>query len=132
MCRVLEASRSGYWDWCDRQPSACERDDARLLSLIRTIHADARGTHGCPRVHAELVDDHDERVGVNRVARLMACAGIEGISGRKRGQRTTIPFDRPKPPDLVRRDFTATAPTVCGWPISSAARRSGTVWRPGR
>ena len=68
--------------------------------------------YGSPRIHAELVDDHDETIGVNRVARLVAAAGIEGISGRKRGPRTTIPTDRPKPPDLVRRDFSATAPNT--------------------
>ncbi|HVM00598.1 MAG TPA: IS3 family transposase [Egibacteraceae bacterium] len=109
MCRVLEVARSGYYAWRRRQPSARQRDDQRLLGLIRRIHADARGCYGSPRVH-ELVDDHDERLGVNRVARLMACAGIAGVSGRKRGPRTTVPSSRSKPPDLVGRDFTATAP----------------------
>lgn len=110
MCRVLEVSTSGYYDWCDRQPSVRQCEDQRLLTVIRKVHAGARGTYGSPRVHAELVDDHDEHVGVNRVARLMAAADIQGISGRKRGPRTTIPSSRAKPPDLVRRDFTATAP----------------------
>jgi putative transposase len=111
MCEVLEVSRSGYYEWRDRQPSPRQRDDARLTTLIRQIHADSRGTYGSPRVHAELLDDHDERIGVNRVARLMAVAGIEGISGRKRGPRTTTPAQgRVKPPDLVRRDFTAPGP----------------------
>lgn len=62
-------------------------------------------------MHAGLVDDHDGHIGVKRVARLMACAGIQGISGRKRGPRTTTPAEgRPKPPDLVRRDFSAADP----------------------
>lgn len=88
-----------------------QRDDARLTGVIRQIHADSRQIYGSPRVHAELVDDPDERVGVNRVARLMATAGITGVSGRRRGPVTTTPqTGRAKPPDRVRRDFTATDP----------------------
>lgn len=111
MCEVLEVSRSGFYDWRHRQPSPRQRDDARVTGLIRQVHAGSRQIYGSPRVHAELVDDHDERIGVNRVARLMATAGIEGVSGRRRGPVTTTPATgRAKPPDRVRRDFTATGP----------------------
>lgn len=111
MCAVLEVSRSGYYGWRARQPCPRRRDDERLTALIRRIHADARGCYGSPRVHADLVDGHDQRVGVNRVARLMARAGIHGVSGRRRGPRTTTPARaRPKPPDRVCRDFSAPGP----------------------
>jgi transposase InsO family protein len=41
----------------------------------------------------------------------MACAGIEGVSGRRLGPVTTTPATgRPKPPDRVQRDFTAAGP----------------------
>jgi putative transposase len=99
MCEVLGVSRSGYYAWRDRQPSPRAQDDERLATLIRQIHADNREVYGSPRVHAELVDEHEERIGVNRVARLMALAGIQGVSGRRRGPRTTTPATgRPKPP----------------------------------
>lgn len=75
MCDVLGVSRSGYYDWSDRQPSARQRDDQRLTDLIDKIHAKSRECYGSPRIHAGLIDDHDESVGVIRVARLMADAG---------------------------------------------------------
>ena len=111
MCRVLEVSRAGYYAWRQRQPSSQQRDDERLTELIRTVHKENRRVYGSPRIHAEVVDDHHEQVGCNRVARLMARAGIEGVSGRRRGPRTTTPATgRPKPPDRVQRNFTASAP----------------------
>ena len=112
MCRVLEVSRSGYYAWRQRQPSPRQRDDQRLVELIRTVHNQNRKVYGSPRIHAELIDDYDEQVGVNRIARLMARAGIEGVSGRSRRPRTTTPpaDRRAKPPDRVQRDFTASAP----------------------
>ena len=42
------------------------------------------------------------------------------IEGARRGKkvRTTRPdLAAPRHPDLVGRDFTATAPTSCGWSI---------------
>ena len=51
---------------------------------------------------------HD--IGRDQVARLMKVAGIEGVCRRRR-LRTTRPDDSAdRHPDLVRRDFTATAP----------------------
>ena len=49
-------------------------------------------------------------MGRKRVARLMRCAGLRGISRRK-GTRTTTRDARARAaPDLVERDFTADAP----------------------
>jgi putative transposase len=53
-CRVLNVSRSGYYDWLG--PHACPRaqEDEYLLKLIEQTHTDSRKTYGSPRVHAEL------------------------------------------------------------------------------
>lgn len=111
MCEVLEVSRSGFYDWRERQPSPRQRDDERVTELIRTVHRKSDYTYGSPRVHADLVEDYDEPVGLNRVARLMRQAGVQGVSGRKRRPRTTTPATRqPTPPDRVQRQFTASAP----------------------
>jgi len=54
MCRVLGVSPSGYYAWRTRPPSARAQADQRLLTRIRAIHAQSRGTYGAPRIHAEL------------------------------------------------------------------------------
>jgi putative transposase len=111
MCEVLEVSGSGFYDWRERQPSPRQRDDDRVTDVIRRLHRKSDYTYGSPRIHADLVEACDEPIGVNRVARLMRQAGLQGVSGRKRGPRTTTPpKQRPKPPDRVQRRFTASAP----------------------
>ena len=52
MCRVLGASRSGYYEWRKRPPSKRNREDEMLTDKIRAIHAESRGTYGAPRAHA--------------------------------------------------------------------------------
>ena len=66
---------------------------------------------GCPRIHAELEDDHGVRIARKRVARLMRRLEIEGVSRRGKRPVTTTPAKQaPAADDLVRRQFRATAP----------------------
>ena len=110
MCRLLGVSTSGYYAWLNRPVSAREAGDRALTELILKIWDDSDQTYGAPRVHAELADGHGIRVGTKRVARLMRRAGIQGVS-RRRWVRTTVRDERTRPaPDLVQRQFTATAP----------------------
>jgi putative transposase len=110
MARVLGVSEAGYYAWRQRPLSAHAVADAALLKRVRTIHASSRETYGAPRVHAELRAG-GERHGRKRIARLMRAAGLVGASRRRNGMTTTRrdPDARPAP-DLVDRDFTATAP----------------------
>ena len=109
MCRVLNVSRSGYYAWCNRKPSARVVEDERLADKITDIHTNSRGTYGVPRVHAELVED-DECVGRKRIARLMRDRGLRGVCRRKWVTTTVRHRDDRPAPDLVNRAFTATAP----------------------
>jgi putative transposase len=109
MCRVLEVSRSGYYAWLKREPSARAQANAELLEAIQEIHAESDGTYGAPRIHAEL-QDRGPQASLNRVARVMKGAEIQGVSPRK-WKRTTLRAEGVRPEaDLVDRDFTATGP----------------------
>jgi putative transposase len=112
MCRILRVSKSGFYGWRDREPSARDRADALLSEKIVRIHRDSRETYGAPRVHFEL-RTLGVRCGRKRVARLMRQAGLFGCGGRKRKARTTIRSQAehvPPAPDLVKRNFTPEAP----------------------
>ena len=87
MCRVLEVTRSGFYAWRKREPSARARKDQRLRIEVRVIHRAARGRYGSPRVHAEL-QAHGERVSRKRIARLMRLEGLQGKK-RRRFRKTT-------------------------------------------
>jgi putative transposase len=110
MCRVLRVSRSGFYEWLRRAPSARDREDQRLLGLIRTSFVQSDATYGSPRVWDDLYD-LGERCSCKRVARLMRehqlCA---------RARRRRPPLDsgtRPEhciAPNLLDRQFEASAP----------------------
>ncbi len=112
MCKVLKVSKSGFYGWRDRAPSARAQADALLTERISRIHRDSRQTYGAPRVHFEL-----RMLGVRcarkRVARLMREVGLFGCGGRRRKARTTLRSQTertPPAPDLVKRNFTPEAP----------------------
>lgn len=76
MCRVLEVSRSGYYDWVDRPESNRARRHRYLMTKIRQAHIESRRIYGAPRIHGELTDQ-GERVGKNTIAYLMRKNGIQ-------------------------------------------------------
>jgi len=109
MCRVLEVSRSGFYAWLARGPSKRAQANAALLQTIEKVPEESDGTYGAPRMHAEL-PDRGLQASLNRVARVMREAGIQGVSRRK-GIRTTWRGHDARPaPDLVDRTFEATGP----------------------
>jgi putative transposase len=54
-CRLLEISRSAYYQWAAHTPSERERSHASLTESIKGIHRDSWGTYGAPRVHAATI-----------------------------------------------------------------------------
>ena len=80
-----------------------------MSARIAAIYRRSQATYGVPRVHAEL-KAQGRHVGHKRVARLMSTAGLYGAS-RRRWVITTVRDRAAKPaPDLIERNFTATAP----------------------
>jgi putative transposase len=109
-CRVLNVSRSGYYDWLGRPTSLRDQENEYLLKQITRVHADSRETYGSPRVHAELTLGLGLEVNLKRVARLMREAGIQGLyRRRRRGCTVRDPTAEPSG-DLVKRQFTVEGP----------------------
>ncbi|UMZ10224.1 IS3 family transposase [Pseudomonas sp. MPFS] len=82
MCRLLRVSRSGFYAWQQRPPSAREMANRRLSKEIRTIHHEMNGIYGHRRIKAELAA-MGHACGRHRVARLMREAGLR-VRSRKR------------------------------------------------
>ena len=96
--------------WAKRAVSRRAQEDAALLAEIRAAHAASHGTYGAPRIQVELAAK-GLRAGRKRVARLMAAAGLVGVSRRK-FVTTTVKGEGRRAPDLVDRNFTAEKPDV--------------------
>jgi hypothetical protein len=112
LCRVLAVKRrQGYYEWLAAQPARQDREQAEedLVAEIRAIHGEHQGRYGSPRVHDEL-RRRGRQVNRKRVERLMRQRCIVGISRRRRRSLTKQDAAAAPAPDLIGRDFTATAP----------------------
>lgn len=109
LCRLLGVSRSEYYAWRARPPSARACADQELIRHIRTVQEQRRGTYGAPRIRAEL-RDRGVVCSRKRVARLLRLAGVQGCHRRKGPVSLRRPPGLPPAPDLVPRNFAATAP----------------------
>jgi putative transposase len=108
MCAVLGVSRSGYYAWRKRAPSRLELANQELLKQIRAIFHESRQTYGYRKVHAQLA----KKVfcSRNRVARLMRLDCLRSRRRRRYCLTTQSRHHRPVAPNLLARQFTATAP----------------------
>lgn len=113
MCNFLEVSRSGFHDWENRKPSHRTVENKNLLEEIRAIHRENRFVYGSPRITDELNErrKEHEKIGENRVARIMQEAGISGqISASFKVQTTDSDHDFPISPNLLAQDFLVDRP----------------------
>ena len=107
MERLLPVSRAGYYAWRnatnETSPAEQLREDRK--AKILHFHEKSEGTYGSPRITTDLREAGD-MVTRKTVAKLMADAGIAGISPRTFKVRTTD-VDRSAlfPDDLVERNF---------------------------
>lgn len=127
MCRLLAVSRSGYYAWRQRQPSAREMADIQLLEEIKKIFATSGETYGSPRIHIELRAE-GIRCSRKRVERLMRENGLK--VGQKRKNRvitTDSDHDFPVAPNMLDRDFTAEKPNE-KWVTDISYIRTDTGW----
>lgn len=115
MCRVLEVSRSGFYDWQSRPLSNRKVTDAMLAGEIEAIWECSDRTYGAPRVQRWL-RRQGFAVGRKRVARIMRANGWEGESGRRRIRTTIVDRGATAATDLVNRNFNPNQPdrTWCG------------------
>jgi transposase InsO family protein len=113
MCRVLGVSRSGYYAWARRAPSARTVADTALIEEIRRVHADSEGAYGKRRVTRQLRRE-GHQVNHKRVERLMRAEAIVGAyvpARRRRDVDGVLGVAGVRAwPDLVARDFSPAAP----------------------
>ncbi|MBO0839415.1 MAG: IS3 family transposase [Sciscionella sp.] len=108
-CALLGVSLGWFYKWINRMPTPAQRRRAELDAVVRQRFEASGGTYGSPRVHADLVAE-GWRVSVNTVADAMRRQGLFGRKPKRRKGLTKQDRTAPKFADLLRRDFTASAP----------------------
>ena len=109
MCRVLEVSTSGYYDWGKHFPGVCAIANQRLDDHIQSVFHQHKGRYGSPRLVAEL-NDNGISCSENRVARRMQKLGLQAIQRKKFKVTTDSKHDLPVAPNLLQQDFTTEEP----------------------
>jgi putative transposase len=109
MCRVMQVSISGYYDWLRREPSAHEREDGELAKQIHRIFYAHRQVYGSPRIHAEL-REQGIRCSRERTARLMREMELCAKPKRNKPVGTKRRNGATPAANLLNRDFVATEP----------------------
>ena len=111
LCRALQVSRSGYYDWLDRPTSHRQKANERLLGDIRRVHQQSRENYGAVKTWKAL-NQQGICCGKHRVARLRRCNDIVA-KRRKRFVVTTRSKHRHWiAPNRLQRDFTAQRPNA--------------------
>jgi transposase InsO family protein len=129
LCRELEVSPSGYYDWSERQTSPGPRalENQLLATRITELHEKSRETYGSPRLVIELRKS-GARHGRNRVARLMKQEGLCGRQkARYRVQTTDSNHDQPIAPNRLAEAPKATAPNQI-WVADITYIQTGENW----
>jgi len=104
ICRVLGVSRTGYLQWLGRPASPRQRRNDELGAQLRVIHAENGRAYGRPRLWKALVE-RGQRIGQERVRRLMAMHGLRCVYKRPYRKTTQSAHDKPLASNLVDRQF---------------------------
>lgn len=105
----MDVSQRGYRAWRARPISRRQRDDLVLLAHIRDQHQLSLQSYGRPRMTEEL-KEMGLCVGHRRVGRLMKENGLRVVRTRKRKVTTDSDHTFNIAPNLLDRDFSASAP----------------------
>lgn len=110
MCRLLEVSTSGFYNWRTREPSQRDLEDEVFKTLIRDVFIESYEAYGAVRIWEELTA-RGLACGRDRIARLMKEMGLVAKATRKTKPRTTQSEHGLAVADnLLMRDFRASQP----------------------
>lgn len=110
MCDALGVSRSGFFAWLNRPPSARARSDEVMGASVRRSFLASDRTYGARRVWRDVLEEGFS-CGLHRIERLM-----RGQALRARPRRRRLPFDTGErqvaaiAPNVLDRVFEAAAP----------------------
>jgi putative transposase len=109
LCRMLQVSRSGYYEWLHRSPSPQVAAEQQLQAKVQQYFAQGRGTYGTRRIKPLLMQE-GLRVSRRRIGRLLAQAGLRCKTQRRFKAPTAAGQAQTVAPNHLNREFTVPAP----------------------
>lgn len=111
MCRVIGASRSGYYGWKRQPQSKRQKDNEIILMEIRESHKNSSRAYGSPRITEDL-QANGTKCSENRVARLMRVNGIVAKTVKKFKTTTDSKHNLPIAENLLKQNFVTEKPNT--------------------
>ena len=110
MCKILEVSKTAYYDWLDRPPSALEIENEHLTLLITDIFEGQR--RGCgTRTIKKALSRKNYHTSRRRIGKLMKKENLVCKTKKKFKATTNSKHDNPIAPNLLDRQFPVYKPT---------------------
>ena len=109
LCRVLKASRSGYYAWSKRAPSKRALEEKRLALEIRAAHKRNRETCGPQRLQKDLAEN-GVMVGIHRIRKIRKKLGIRCKQTKKFKATTNSKHTLPVAQNLLEQNFEVSFP----------------------
>ena len=110
LCKFCKVSRSGYYEWLNREESNQSQSNKALVVDIKNIYQESRRTYGSIRIKKEL-DSQGKKASKNRIARLMHQEGIKSVHKAKfKPQTTDSEHGLAVASNVIHQDFTTTGP----------------------
>jgi transposase InsO family protein len=109
MCRALEVSQSGYYEWLKRSPSQHAKEDQQLSERIVKHFETNRHVYGTRRLKACLAQE-GVQVSRRRIGRLMAEQALRVKTRRKFKPTTDSSHGQAVAPNILKRQFDVAQP----------------------
>lgn len=111
MCRVLQVSRSGYYESLKRHPSSHSIEDKELSPKIKAAFKAGRKNYGTRRIKDEL-QKQATKISRRRIGRLMCENDLKVQTKRKFKVTTDSNHNKPIAPNLLEREFSVATPNT--------------------
>jgi len=109
MCRVLQVSRSGYYESLKRPLSNHAIEDDELRPQVKAAFERGRKNYGTRRIK-DALQKQETKISRRRISRLMRESDLEVQTKRKFKVTTDSNHDKPIAPNLLEREFTVATP----------------------
>ena len=109
MCRLLEVSRSGYYEWLSRPLRVQAEANQQVQDSVQRCFAQGRGTYGTRRIKYLLAQE-GLQVSRRRIGRLLAQAGLRCKTRRRFKAPTAAGHAQTVAPNQLNRGFTVKTP----------------------
>ncbi len=111
LCKVMQVARSGYYAWTRRPKPMRQRQNEKLVPIVKKIHAKSDETYGTRRIAMSLIAK-GIYCGRARARTLMRLAGVQ-VKHKRRFKITTDSKHKLEvSPNLLDRNFTSDEPNV--------------------